>query len=96
MGALEEDNVVGPRPVQWILLQQWTLEHRRIHCVSYDACLAKAVKLHWEGWSCCECNVREDNPDDRDSATLLREVWEDLGLWGDPDGGTLHSDDESA
>lgn len=62
MDSCEEDNELGsvPSPIRWILLDRWSPVHRRINCVYYDQCLDKAISGKWEGWSCCDCLIREE------------------------------------
>lgn len=80
MDSCEEDNELGyvPSPVRWILLDRWNPVHRRINCVYYDQCLDKAISGKWEGWSCCDCPIREDwRNDNGDNSGNMPEMRQD-------------------
>jgi len=55
----------GATPMRWggISLQSMERDlklHRQLDCPFYGLCLNYAATLHWEGWSCCWCNLKEN------------------------------------
>ncbi len=45
-------------PIPWVAVSLKRIERLRwLECPYYKECLDHAASLHWEGWSCRECEM---------------------------------------